>query len=256
MNRDLQRELAFIVEKVQQVGQTQLSRRQDITVEYKAHRNDLLTNIDVSSERELVSAIRGRWPHDGFLAEEEHTSGSDAEWCWVIDPIDGTRNYVSGSGPWSISIALEHRGIALLGVVHDPLHAETFTALRGSGAQLNATSLRVATSGALGSALLGATFETSEAGRSTASRLLSAFLPRVGDVRRLPAALNLSYAAAGRVDIGFVVGGRAWDVRAGELIAAEAGLEVRTREHEGSTLTLVSPPVLSEGFLHMVESSS
>jgi myo-inositol-1(or 4)-monophosphatase len=206
-------------------GQLQLERRDTLRVGApKAHANDVVSDVDIASERLIVDAIRASWSDDAVQAEEGHGRDGTSGWTWVVDPLDGTRNYISRTGPWSVCIALYQGEQARVAVVHEPVANETFSAVDGGGATLNGAVLSVAGGPPLAEALVGISFQPGPATKERAGRLIRELLPLAGDIRRLPAALNLVYQAAGRLDGGVALDTNLWDIAAGALIAREAGV--------------------------------
>jgi myo-inositol-1(or 4)-monophosphatase len=141
----------------------------------------------------------------------------------VVDPLDGTRNYVTASGPWSVSIALFEGDEPAAAVVHDPASGETFTAAANAGARHGGKPIAVSGPDALAEAVVGLSFNPSPATKQQVAGLLGRMLPAIGDLRRLPAALDLAYLAAGRLDAAVLIDTKPWDVAAGLLLATEAG---------------------------------
>ena len=109
----------------------------------KAHANDLVSDVDHASERLIVDGLRAAGPTDGVLAEEGGSAPAEHGWRWVIDPLDGTRNYLTAAGPWSVCLALQFADVTQVAVVHDPAAGETFSAVRGAGATLDAEPIAV-----------------------------------------------------------------------------------------------------------------
>jgi myo-inositol-1(or 4)-monophosphatase len=217
--------LHLAVRLAHRAGELQLTRRDGLVVQgVKAHVNDLVSDVDIASEELIVAGITGTFPDDGVLGEEGARRAGRSGRQWVIDPIDGTRNYITRSAPWSVCIALREGEATTVAVVHDPAAGETFTAITGQGALLNGKEIRASAEDTLDRALLALTFNPSPETRERVGWLLPALLTAVGDLRRYPAALQLAYLAAGRVDVGLLMDTKPWDVAAGHLIAAEAGV--------------------------------
>jgi myo-inositol-1(or 4)-monophosphatase len=207
-------------------------RRPSLVVQgTKAHGNDLVSDVDLASERLITDALSAAWPADGILGEEGHDTAGTSGRRWVVDPLDGTRNYVTASGPWSVSIALFDGDQAVAAVVHDPASGETFTAVAGGGARLGGEPIAVS-GAALAEAVVGLSFNPSPATKQQVAALIGRMLPVIGDLRRLPAALDLAYLAAGRLDAAVLVDTKPWDVAAGLLIATEAGAHHGSRAPE------------------------
>ncbi|WIM99672.1 inositol monophosphatase family protein [Actinoplanes oblitus] len=225
MNRDLLAARDLVAALAVRAGQLQLDRRDSLTVGApKAHVNDVVSDVDIASERLIVDAIRAAWPDDAVQAEEGHGGSGTTGWTWVVDPLDGTRNYISRTGPWSVCIALYQQDRARLAVVHDPAAGETFSAVDGGGARLGDEPITASSGPPLEQALIGVSFQPNPATKERAARVIRALLPVSGDIRRVPAALNLAYQAAGRLDGGVALDTNLWDIAAGALIAREAGV--------------------------------
>ena len=227
-------------------GRLQLDRRDTLRMGApKAHANDVVSDVDIASERLIVDALGAVWGGDAVQAEEGHGRGGTTGWTWVIDPLDGTRNYVSRTGPWSVCIALYQGEQARVAVVHDPAAGETFSAVDGGGALLNGEPIAASSGPPLGEALVGVSFQPGPATKERAARVIRALLPVAGDIRRLPAALNLAYQAAGRLDGGLALDTNLWDIAAGALIAREAGVVVGGHGPDFTTeLTIGAAPPL------------
>lgn len=222
--RDMEAARALAVELAEEAGRLQRQRRADVVVHgTKAHANDLVSDVDLASERLIVTGLLAEWPDDGVLAEEGSSAPAEHGWEWVIDPLDGTRNYLSGAGPWSVCLALQHDDRTQVAVVHDPVAGETFSAIRGAGAELGGVPIGVSTADRLGEAMIGLSFNPSPETRRRMAAMVGTLLPAVGDVRRLPAALDLCYLAAGRLDGTVCLDTKLWDIAAGLLVAEEAG---------------------------------
>jgi myo-inositol-1(or 4)-monophosphatase len=220
---DLQAVVDEVVAIAERAGRLQVQRRPSLVVKgTKAHVNDLVSDVDLASEQLIGDALTALWPDDGILGEEGHDTAGTSGRRWVVDPLDGTRNYVTATGPWSVSIALYDGDRPVAAVVHDPAAGETFTAVAGAGARLGGAPIAV--SGAtLDAAVVGLSFNPSPGTKQQVAGLIGRMLPAIGDLRRLPAALDLAYLAAGRLDAAVLVDTQQWDVAAGLLIAVEAG---------------------------------
>lgn len=201
-----------------------LNRIGDIEVRSKA-RNEFVTQVDHAAEAAIIDSIRERYPHHGILAEESGHHPGD-ECTWIIDPLDGTTNYIHGFPVFSVSIAVKVRDQIEAGVVYDPCRQELFTATRGGGAQLDGRRIRVSAWQGLDGALIGTGFPY----RSNTEWLpkympmLQAVMENTAGVRRPgSAALDLGYVAAGRLDGFWEFGLSTWDIAAGTLMIREAG---------------------------------
>ncbi len=191
----------------------------------KSSRTDLATEADRRSEALIRDAIGAARPHDAILGEEGgHVAGSSG-FTWVVDPLDGTTNFVYGFPAWSVSIALcDPSGAAIIGVVRDPERRETFSAMRGLGAEVDGRPLRIAPAAPLAESLVGTGFGYAPERRAAQAALLPAVLPAVRDIRRAgSAALDLCWLAAARLDAFYEAGLNPWDSAAGLLVAEEAG---------------------------------
>lgn len=187
--------------------------------------SDYVTRIDTESEQIIINVIRHSFPHHHFLTEEsvqEHDTGS---YRWIIDPLDGTTNFIHGYPVFAVSIALEFQGAVILGIVYDPLRDELFTAEKGKGAFLNGSPFGVSAINSLEKSIIatGFPFRNKEIIDDYLALFKNIF-HRVSDIRRAgSAALDLAYLACGRCDGFFELGLHAWDVAAGSLLIAEAG---------------------------------
>jgi myo-inositol-1(or 4)-monophosphatase len=190
----------------------------------KTSRTDLVSDADRAAEALIVEVILAARPDDALVAEEGAGAAGGSGVRWLVDPLDGTINYLWGVPQWCVSVAaLDDEG-GLAAVVHDPSRGETFTATRGGGARLDGEPVRVRPAPDLSEALIGTGFDYRAEERARQARLLIRVLPAVRDVRRLgAAALDLAWVAAGRLDGYFETGLKPWDRAAGELIVREAG---------------------------------
>lgn len=246
MDRDLLAARDLAAGLAVDAGRLQLDRRDTLRVGApKAHANDVVSDVDIASERLIVDAIHAAWPADAMQAEEGHGRPGTSGWTWVIDPLDGTRNYISRTGPWSVCIALYEGERPRVAVVHDPAANETFSAVDGGGARLNGAPIAASSGPPLAEALVGVSFQPGPATKDRAGRVIRELLPWVGDIRRLPAALNLAYQAAGRLDGGLALDTKLWDIAAGALIAREAGVTLGGHGPDFTTeLTIGAAPPL------------
>ena len=196
-------------------------------LEVKAkNKNDFVTQVDKAAEQAIIGVIHAAYPDHSILAEESgDTPGARAEYRWVIDPLDGTTNYIHGFPQYCVSIALEHRGVPTHGVVYDPGKNELFTASRGRGAFLDDRRMRVSKCTRLQDALVGTGFPYKEVSRlDLYMRQLRTMMTSSAGVRRAgAAALDLAYVAAGRLDAFWEMGLSRWDMAAGALLIQEAG---------------------------------
>jgi len=187
-------------------------------------RNDFVTEVDREAERQIIEVIHKAYPHHAILAEESGDTG-EGEYVWIIDPLDGTTNFLHGFPQYSVSIALQHRGRLEQAVVYDPLRQELFTASRGDGAKLNDRRIRVSRQTQLLGALLGTGFPYKDQQNLDAYLgMFKALMKDTAGIRRPgSAALDLAYVAAGRIDGFWELGLKRWDMAAGILLIQEAG---------------------------------
>jgi len=186
--------------------------------------NDFVTDVDRLAEQEIINTIHKSYPEHAILAEESGTQG-DNDTVWVIDPLDGTTNFLHGFPHYCVSIAVMVRGRIEHGVIYDPLRDELFTASRGDGAKLNDRRIRVNKRKELAGSLLATGFPFKYPHHLTPYLdTFGALLPQVVDIRRAgSAALDLAYVAAGRLDGYWEIGLEKWDLAAGVLLIEEAG---------------------------------
>ncbi|MGA2528696.1 MAG: inositol monophosphatase family protein [Acidimicrobiales bacterium] len=223
----------------------------------KSSPTDLVTDVDRSSEALIVGSLLRARPDDSILGEEGSSRSGSTGVTWVIDPLDGTINYLYGIPIFAVSIAASVAGRSVVGVVHNPVSGEMFTASEGAGAFLDGNVLQLERTGRpLGEALVGTGFSYRSQNRAAQARLLSVILPEVRDLRRGgSAALDLCWVACGRLDAYFESGLQPWDRAAGGLIAREAGATLSTIEDliEGSPTIVAAAPGLEDPFLELLE---
>lgn len=200
-----------------------VDRLDQISVDVKSQ-NDFVTEIDRQAEREIIYALRSAYPDHRIVAEESGQQG-ESDYEWIIDPLDGTTNFVHGFPQFAVSIGLRHKGRLEQAVVYDPLRQELFTASRGNGAQLNDRRIRVSKRLDLDGALLGTGFPFKQQQHlDTYLATFKALFPMTAGIRRAgSAALDLAYVAAGRLDGFWEIGLQPWDMAAGILLIQEAG---------------------------------
>lgn len=191
----------------------------------KSSRTDPVSDADRLAEAAIREVLRDRRPDDAVLGEEGGaTEASSAPVRWVVDPLDGTVNYLYGLPAWAVSVAAEAAGVAVAGVVVQPCAGEVFAACRGGGTTLDGTAISVSGATDLSTALVATGFAYTPEVRAAQARVLAGLLPRIRDVRRGgSAALDLAHVAAGRVDAYYEGGLAIWDVAAGRLLVTEAG---------------------------------
>tara|TARA_Y100000588_G_C14172842_1_gene889976 strand:- start:262 stop:1035 length:774 start_codon:yes stop_codon:yes gene_type:complete len=201
----------------------EMDRTRDISIETKG-KNDFVTEVDKNAEGIIISVIKNAYPEHAFLAEESGQEGQN-DYLWIIDPLDGTTNFLHGFPHFSVSIALQNKGVLEQAVIYDPLKQELFTASKGKGAQLNNRKIRVSIKNTLDGALLGTGFPYNN--ESVMQQFIESYknlFPNVAGIRRAGvASLDLAYVACGRLDGFWEFNLRPWDIAAGALIIQEAG---------------------------------
>jgi myo-inositol-1(or 4)-monophosphatase len=187
--------------------------------------NDFVTQVDQASEQAIMDIVRKAYPDHGFVCEESGSSAADAEVVWIVDPLDGTLNFIHGFPQYCVSIAVRSRGALAHAVVYDPVKNELFTASKGRGAYLNDRRIRVSKATRLNQALVGTGFPFKELTRiDLYLRQLKSLMEKSPGVRRAgAAALDLAYVACGRLDAFWELGLSPWDMAAGALLILEAG---------------------------------
>jgi myo-inositol-1(or 4)-monophosphatase len=205
------------------VGTVKVARKQ---------RNDFVTEVDRAAEDAIIGTLRQAYPEHAFLAEESgHTQGRreaaphEADNVWIIDPLDGTTNFIHGFPQYCVSIALMQKGVVTQAVVYDPNRDELYTASKGRGAYLNDRRIRVSARARIDEALIGTGFPFRRLDAlDEYLRMFKAVSEKAAGIRRPgAAALDLAYVAAGRYDAFFEIGLMPWDVAAGSLLVTEAG---------------------------------
>jgi myo-inositol-1(or 4)-monophosphatase len=233
-----------------------LSRLDSLKIDTKG-RNDFVTDVDRKAEAEIIATIRRSHPDHAFLAEESGRAG-ESDYVWIIDPLDGTTNFLHGFPTFAVSIAVQHKGRLQHAVIYDPSRQEFFTASRGEGAQLEGKKIRVSSQRGLEGALIGTGFPYRMAAEHVDSYLaiLKAVTNTAAGVRRPGAAsLDLAYVAAGRMDGFWEFGLAPWDTAAGTLVITEAGGRVGTPTGADYTLgpnIVAGNPKVYEALLQMI----
>ena len=191
----------------------------------RKQQNDFVSEVDDAAEEAIISVLREAYPAHGFLAEESGYRDREAEYLWVIDPLDGTTNFLHGLPQYCVSIALLHKGVPTQAVVFDPNRNELFTATRGAGAYLNDRRIRVSRTDRIEDALVGTGFPFKIVTHiDDYLRMLRNVMTTCAGVRRPgAAALDLAWVACGRLDGFWERGLSAWDMAAGALLIREAG---------------------------------
>ncbi len=217
-------------------------------------RADIVTDIDVNAENAVLEILTGAFPDFGILAEESKPVAGESPYRWVVDPLDGTRNYAQSIPHFCTIVALAKGDEVIAGVVYDPVREETFTAAKGQGAFLNGSPISVTETTELARSLLSFDLGYVDEKAGLAIDLLRSLWPGMYSVRLMGSAgLGVAYAASGRVDLFFHHSLSPWDIAAGLVIAHEAGGRVVDRQGNDATLftpsVICSSPVLIDGFL-------
>lgn len=194
-----------------------------VNVQQKAA-NDFVSDVDKEAEQIIIRTLLEAYPDHSILAEESGALGQ-SEYQWIIDPLDGTTNFLHGFPQYAVSIALAHRNVITQAVIYDPGRNDLFTATRGRGAFLNETRIRVSKRSQLKTSLIGTGFPIKRFDQLDAYLgMMKAMIENTAGVRRPgAAALDLAYVAAGRLDGFFELNLNAWDIAAGSLLITEAG---------------------------------
>jgi myo-inositol-1(or 4)-monophosphatase len=246
-----ERELLDIaVEAARAAGAELLSRwRRPLTVDTKSTPTDPVTEADLAAEKAIRAVLARARPDDSILGEEGGATG-DGELRWVVDPLDGTVNYLYGLPTFAVSVAVEDADGALAGAVLDPVADELFTATRSGAPMSNGKPIAASLCGELNRALIGTGFGYEPEVRALQAAVATRVIPAARDIRRAgAAALDMCACASGRLDAYYERGVKAWDIAAGSVICERAGLVVRTLEPEGllpSGVVVASPALIDE----------
>lgn len=218
-------------------------------VDTKTTLTDMVTATDRASERLIVDGIRAARPDDAILGEEGTTDQGTSGIRWIVDPLDGTTNFLYGLPAFAVSIAVEIEGSVEAGLVVDAAREETFTAIRGGGARCRGHTIHCGTATELATSLVGTGFAYDAARRARQGAVVAELLPVVRDIRRIgAAAIDLCWVAAGRLDAFYERGLAPWDLAAGALIASEAGAVVGDLDGgpASGAFTLAASPAIFE----------
>jgi myo-inositol-1(or 4)-monophosphatase len=213
----------------------------------KSSPTDVVSEADYAAERAIRELLAAQRPGDAILGEEGGETQAGEGLRWIVDPLDGTVNFLFGVPQWCVSVAVHDDAGGLAGVVFDPLRDEIFCGERGGVATLNGTPVAGSESADLASSLIGTGFAYESAVRETQAAVVARVLPVVRDVRRMgSAALDLAWTAAGRYDAFYERGVQAWDIAAGSLLCECSGLVVRSLPAAGNAPegVVVAPPGL------------
>jgi myo-inositol-1(or 4)-monophosphatase len=235
-----------------------LSRLDSLKIDSKG-RNDFVTDIDRKAEEEIIATVRKSYPDHAFLAEESGRNG-ESDYVWIIDPLDGTTNFLHGNPTFAVSIAVQHKGRLEQAVIYDPSRQEMFTAGRGEGAQLEGRRIRVSQQRSLEGALISTGFPYRMQAEHVDPYLavLKAVMNVSAGVRRPGAAsLDLAWVAAGRTDGFWEFGLSPWDTAAGALLIQEAGGRIGNPNGTDYTLgpnVVAGNPKVYENLLELMRS--
>jgi len=187
--------------------------------------NDLVSYVDRNAEQIIISGLKPLIPHSGFIAEENSIDCEEADYQWVIDPLDGTTNFVHGLKPYAVSIGLLFKGSPVLGVIYEIGDDECYSAVKGMGAVMNKKDIHVSGCSSLSESLIITGFPVNEFGRNAEYyQLMDYLIKNTHGVRRLgSAAADLAYVSCGRCDAFYEYNLKPWDVAAGAIIVQEAG---------------------------------
>ncbi len=223
--------------------------------------HDFVTEIDRAAEKIIIETLTEAYPHYGILAEESGKSAAESDYQWIIDPLDGTTNFIHGFEHYAISIALAHQGVVEHALIFDPNKNELFTASKGAGAYLNEKRIRTSRRAHLGESLIGTGFPFRDGDDIPRFlKILTALFQQSAGVRRAGAAsLDLAYVAAGRFEGFFEFGLKPWDLAAGALLVLEAGGLVSSLPEIEDYLTtgniLAASPKIFPQLLHLIENA-
>jgi myo-inositol-1(or 4)-monophosphatase len=224
----------------------------------KSSDTDLVSDADREAERVVRELLAVERPEDGLVAEEGSHSQASSGRRWIVDPLDGTVNFIYGFPAWAVSVALDDGEGVAVGVVHSPVHRETFCGERGGGAVVAANGerrrLRVSNCDELGRAMVATGFSYEAPRRAEQAKVIRELLPRARDIRRAgAAALDLSWLAAGRVDAYYERGLNPWDWAAGRLLVEEAGGSLASLDGDWPGLAAAATPELLAALRALVD---
>ena len=227
----------------------------ELAVGSKSSPTDVVSEADYAAERAIRELLAAKRPGDAILGEEGGETQAGEGLRWIVDPLDGTVNFLYGVPQWCVSVAVHDDDGGLAGAVFDPLRDELFCAERGGPATLNGTPITGSSSADLGSSLVATGFAYESAVRTVQAAVVARLLPKVRDVRRMgSAAVDLAWTAAGRYDAFYERGVQAWDIAAGSLLCECAGLVVRPLVADGAAPDglVVAPPGLIDELHELV----
>lgn len=209
---------------VQYIGQVDRIKVNEKNV-HGQNRKDLVSEIDLLAERTIIEILDAAYPENNIVSEEAGDLGRKSEYCWIIDPLDGTNNFLHGHPHCCVSIALKHNDEIIAGVVYDAIRNELFSARKGAGAQLDGRRIRVSSTTKLSDSLLCTGFPYKQGSETKFwLRTFATLMPRAQSIHRTgSSALDLAYVACGRYDGFWELGLKEWDTAAGALLIKEAG---------------------------------
>lgn len=249
--------LSLAIEAARKAGQIQLEnlgKAKSINFKDVKGKNDIVTKVDTDCETLIISILKKNFPEHSILAEEgiDNNSNNDSSYKWIVDPLDGTMNYSNDFPFFCVSIALEHEGEIILGVIYDPVRDEMFSAEKGKGAKLNGNRITVSDTDEIGDSFVvcGTFYYHDKELMDKHLAILKEVNLKVRGVRRDgSAALDLCYVACGRYDAFWECGLKAWDVAAGGLLIREAGGKITN--YSGSKFSIYGGELLtSNGLIH------
>lgn len=251
MTKFLHQLLEDAIAMARAAGDIQLSyfRGSSLDILTKQNDYDVVTRADKESERLVMSMIKEKYPDHGIISEESGSDHAEREWRWVIDPLDGTTNYSQGLPVFCVSIAVEHGGEAVVGVVYAPYLGELFHAVKGQGAFLNGKEIHCSSKNEFPKAVLATGVPYDKlANPDNNIKEISRIAPLVRGIRRQgSAAIDLSYVAAGFFDGYWELNLNRWDVAAGSLIALESGAVVESiRDNRNHSLMAAAPGIAED----------
>jgi myo-inositol-1(or 4)-monophosphatase len=212
---------------------------------------DLVTEADRASERLVVERLRTHFPTHGIVAEEGGGHDAPSEYCWFVDPLDGTTNFAHGFPVFNVTLGLERAGEPVVGVVYDPIRQELFTAERGAGAYLNNRRIKVSAAKNLSDSLASTGFPSRKRHHNVNIHFYYQLAMASHGVRRTgSAAIDLAYVASGRLDFFWEFGLKPWDMAAGALLVREAGGRVSDMRGAGHSITASDHLLADNGLLH------
>lgn len=225
-------------------------RNDHLDVDMKTTPTDAVTEVDRASESLIVRRIGESRPDDAILGEEGTFRAGTTGVRWIVDPLDGTVNFVHGIGAYCVSIGVEVDGVLAAGAVYNAYQGTLFEAARGDGARRDGRPLTCSAANDLALSLIGTGFAYLDVDRARQGRVLAGLLPRIANLRRIgSSALDLCNVAAGHLDGYFERGIKPWDRSAGLLIAAEAGARTAVVDDDGQELTVAAAPGIFQALL-------